>query len=129
MLPDLLIFLNDSLPIAYIGPGAGIALVGSFLAVLSAILSALLVIFTWPIRRIFYALRGSRTRLKAKTKRVVILGLDGLEPTLTEKYMEQGLLPNLAQLKHQGVYQRLRTTCPPLSPGSWPTFSTVSNPL
>ena len=37
-------------PIAYIGPGAGIALVGSFLAVLFALMSALIALFTWPLR-------------------------------------------------------------------------------
>ena len=46
--------------IAYIGPGAGIALVGSFLAVFLAILSAIGIILTWPIRRIWRALRGRR---------------------------------------------------------------------
>ena len=128
MLADLLPLLHDTLPVAYIGPGAGIALVGSFLAVLGAILSAMLVMFTWPIRRIFYAIRGNRARLKARTKRVVIVGLDGLEPTLTEKYLNEGLLPNLAKLKEQGGYQRLGTTCPPLSPVAWSSFATGSNP-
>ena len=114
MLTDLLPLLQHTRPIAYIGPGAGIALVGSFLAVLGAILSAMI---TWPIRRIAYAIRGNRARLKARTRRVVIVGLDGLEPTLTEGYLEAGLLPNLAKLKEQGGYQRMRTTYPPLSPG------------
>lgn len=128
MLADLLTLLPDTGLIAYIGPGAGIALVGSFLAVLGAILSAMLVIITWPIRRIAYAIRGKRARLKARTKRVVIVGLDGLEPTLTEKYLDEGLLPNLAKLKERGGYQRLRTTCPPLSPVAWSSFATGSNP-
>ena len=34
---------------AYIGPGAGIALVGSFLAVLIAMLSAMVTLLTWPV--------------------------------------------------------------------------------
>ena len=128
MLIDLLTLLHHWVPMAYIGPGAGIALVGSFLAVLGAILSAMVVIVTWPIRRVFYAMRGSRARLKAQTKRVVIVGLDGLEPTLTEKYLAEGLLPNLAKLKEQGGYQRMGTTWPPLSPVAWSSFATGSNP-
>ena len=123
MLPEL--FLSQ---FAYIGPGAGIALVGSFLAVLGALLSAMLVIFTWPIRRVIYAIRGNRARLKAHTKRVVIVGLDGLEPKLTEQLMAEGRLPNLQKLKTQGGYQRLATTCPPLSPVAWSSFATGSNP-
>ncbi len=38
---------------AYIGPGAGFALVGSFLAMFVAMFLAALVILTWPIRCIF----------------------------------------------------------------------------
>ena len=118
----------NGLLLAYIGPGAGIALVGSFLAVLGAILSALLVMVTWPIRRVFFAIRGNRARQRALTKRVVIVGLDGLEPSLTERYLEEGLLPNLAKLRDEGGYQRLATTCPPLSPVAWSSFATGSNP-
>ena len=118
----------NGLWLAYIGPGAGIALVGSFLAVLGAILSALLVMVTWPIRRVFFAIRGNRARQRALTKRVVIVGLDGLEPSLTERYLEEGLLPNLAKLRDEGGYQRMATTCPPLSPVAWSSFATGSNP-
>jgi predicted AlkP superfamily phosphohydrolase/phosphomutase len=128
MLIDLPSLLHVPVPIGYIGPGAGIALVGSFLAVLGAILSALVVIVTWPLRRIFYGLRGNRAQLKALTKRVVIVGLDGLEPTLTERFLQEGLLPNLAKLKEQGGYQRMGTTWPPLSPVAWSSFATGSNP-
>ena len=35
---------------AYIGPGAGIALLGSFFAVFAAFLSAVFFIISWPIR-------------------------------------------------------------------------------
>ncbi|MFO0915027.1 MAG: alkaline phosphatase family protein [Pirellulales bacterium] len=113
---------------AYIGPGAGIALVGSFLAVISAIFTAVLVMLTWPLRRLWYAVRGQRARKAAKTKRVVILGLDGLEPTLAEQFLSEGLLPNLAKLRAQGGYQRMTTTWPPLSPVAWSSFATGSNP-
>jgi predicted AlkP superfamily phosphohydrolase/phosphomutase len=37
-------------------------------------------------------------------------------------------MPNLARLKQQGSYRRLRTTCPPLSPVAWSTFATGVNP-
>ena len=45
-----------------------------------AILSAMMVIISWPIRRLFYAFRGQQSRVKARVRRTVILGLDGLEP-------------------------------------------------
>ena len=114
--------------VAYIGPGAGIALVGSFLAVLAALLSALSAMLTWPIRRLWWALRGRQALGKAKVRRVVVLGLDGLDPELTEEYLEAGLLPNLAKLREEGSYRRLGTTCPPLSPVAWSSFSTGTNP-
>lgn len=113
---------------AYIGPGAGIALVGSFLAVLVAMFSALLAVLTWPIRWLWRAARSRRAMLRAKVDRVVILGLDGLDPQLVDEYLEQGLLPNLAQLRDTGTYTRLGTTWPPLSPVAWSSFSTGSNP-
>jgi len=70
------------------------------------------------------------TELRASrhVRQAVILGLDGLEPTLTERFLEQGLLPNLAKLKERGSYQRMQTTCPPLSPVAWSSFATGSNP-
>lgn len=113
---------------AYIGPGAGIALLGSFFAVFSALLSSLLYITTWPIRMLWRALRGGRAYRRAKTKRVVVVGLDGLEPSLTEQFMDEGLLPNLTRLRETGSYTRLGTTTPPLSPVAWSSFSTGTNP-
>ena len=113
---------------AYIGPGAGIALFSSFLAVLVAMFSALLGLLTWPVRRIWRALRGRRALAHARVKRVVVLGLDGLDPGLVEEMLEAGELPNLAKIRQQGTYTRLGTTWPPLSPVAWSSFSTGSNP-
>ncbi len=42
---------------AYIGPGAGIALLGSFLAVFSAFISAFFFVLSWPIRMVWRGLR------------------------------------------------------------------------
>jgi len=113
---------------AYIGPGAGIALMGGFFAIAVAILTAFMVILTLPIRMLWRLIRGSRSYRKARVKRVVVLGLDGLEPTLTEQMMEEGLLPNLARLRERGTYTHLGTTWPPLSPVAWSSFSTGTNP-
>jgi predicted AlkP superfamily phosphohydrolase/phosphomutase len=54
--------------------------------------------------------------------------LDGLDPKLTEKFMDEGKLPNLSRLKQEGCYSRLRTTFPALSPVAWSTFATGVNP-
>jgi predicted AlkP superfamily phosphohydrolase/phosphomutase len=58
----------------------------------------------------------------------VILGLDGMEPSLAERYMAEGKLPNLSRLREQGSYKRLGTTAPPLSPVAWSSFLTCCNP-
>jgi len=114
--------------LAYIGPGAGIALLGSFMAVLAALAAAFMAIMTWPVRRMWRALRGKQALKKAKVRRVVIVGLDGLEPSLVDEYLKEGLLPNLAKLREQGCYSKLATTYPPLSPVAWSSFSTGTNP-
>lgn len=120
--------IDPQLRQAYIGPGAGLALVGGFATVLVAMGMALFIIIMLPFRLAAQAIIGMRRFRKAKTKRVVVLGLDGLEPTLAEKWMDEGLLPNLARLRERGDYRRLGTTWPPLSPVAWSSFSTGTNP-
>ncbi|NIR51235.1 hypothetical protein GWO43_21730, partial [candidate division KSB1 bacterium] len=61
---------------------------------------------------------------KAKAERVVILGLDGLEPSITERLLKEGKLSNLQKLQEQGTYTHLQTTYPALSPVAWSAFST-----
>lgn len=118
----------DEVAYAYIGPGAGIALVGSLFAFIVAVFSALVAMLIWPVRFAWRAIRGSWSQRRALVRRVVVVGLDGLEPSLTEEFMERGLLPNLAKLREQGCYRRLGTTWPPLSPVAWSSFSTGTNP-
>ena len=113
---------------AYIGPAAGIVLIGSFLTILTALFSTLFFIATYPARLVWRSVRSGRAVARAKTKRVVVLGLDGLEPTVTERLMDEGRLPNLAALRATGAYRRLGTSCPPLSPVAWSSFTTGSNP-
>src|SRR5208282_5172764 len=82
----------------------------------------------WPFRMIRMALRRNRGMRAARVKKVIFLGLDGLDPGLTEKWMAEGKLPNFARLKDQGSYRRLRTTWPPLSPVAGSTFAPGVNP-
>ncbi len=113
---------------AYIGPGAGFAVGTTLFAFFAAFISGFIAIFLWPIRWLIRSLRGRRAMARAKVKRVVILGLDGMEPTLAEKYMAEGKLPNLKRLAEMGTFTRLGTTAPPLSPVAWSTFLTGCNP-
>lgn len=113
---------------AYVGPGAGFAFVGSFVSLAVAFLVGFASLLIWPFRVAIRSLRGAQGYKKAKVKKVIFLGLDGLEPTLTEKYLAEGKMPNLAKLRDEGQYSKLRTTYPALSPVAWSTFATGSNP-
>lgn len=63
-----------------------------------------------------------------KNKRMIILGFDGVEPTIAEKLMDEGRLPNLAKLRDSGTYTPLGTSIPSQSPVSWSCFATGMNP-
>jgi predicted AlkP superfamily phosphohydrolase/phosphomutase len=61
-------------------------------------------------------------------KKVIVLGLDGLEPTIVEAMMERGELPAFAHLRAMGCYARLATTYPAQTPVAWSSFATGTNP-
>ncbi len=61
-------------------------------------------------------------------KKVIVIGLDGLSPTLVSRLLDAGQLPNLARLKEQGGYSRVATTRPAQTPVAWSTFATGVNP-
>ena len=113
---------------AYVGPGAGFAFVSSFLILFITMGLAFITLMTWPIRFFLRWLLGRKTLQNARVKRVVILGLDGQDPELTEKWMAEGLLPNFSRLRETGSYARLRTSMLSESPVAWSSFQTGCNP-
>ncbi|MSR58079.1 MAG: nucleotide pyrophosphatase [Planctomycetaceae bacterium] len=113
---------------AYIGPGAGIAFLGSFLLLLMALVLALVSALTWPFRFLLLWLRRWRRGIKGKVRRVVVVGLDGLDPQRVRKLIAQGRMPNFQQLAETGTLTELATTLPPISPVAWSTFMTGVNP-
>lgn len=60
--------------------------------------------------------------------RVIILGFDGVEPTIVEEMLSKGELPNLQQLRQKGCYRHLLSTNPPQSPTAWSSFAICKNP-
>ncbi len=117
-----------TLQFAYIGPGAGFAFLGSFLTIVISLMASLLSLVLWPFRLLWLAMRRRGRFGRVQARKVIFLGLDGLDPNLAEHWMEEGKLPNLSALREQGYYSRLRTTFPPLSPVAWSTFATGVNP-
>jgi predicted AlkP superfamily phosphohydrolase/phosphomutase len=61
-------------------------------------------------------------------KKAIVIGLDGLEPSIVETMLERGELPNLAKIRKSGGYSRLKTTYPAQTPVAWSSFATGTNP-
>jgi len=119
---------TSDLQLAYIGPGAGFAFLGSFLTLITSLVLSVASLLAWPFRML-WLLAGRRQGFrKARVRKLIFLGLDGFDPGLAERFMAEGKLPNLARLREQGSYCKLRTTFPALSPVAWSTFATGVNP-
>ena len=89
--------------LAYIGPGAGVALLSSFLVILTTMVLVVFSLLLLPFRMLWRALRRKK-RLTPWVKRLVIVGLDGQDPQLTERFMKEGKLPNFSKLAEMGCY-------------------------
>jgi predicted AlkP superfamily phosphohydrolase/phosphomutase len=123
----VLILVSADATEAYIGPGAGFALLSSFLVLFTTILLAVASLLVWPFRALirFFKYRGLP---RPSVRRLVIMGFDGQDPELTERFMAEGKLPHFKKLAETGCYKRLRTTFPSISPVAWSSFATGTNP-
>ncbi len=52
-------------------------------------------------------------------KRVIVLGIDGVDYGLLERWMDEGQLPNSSRLRASGAFRPLQTSMPPQSPVAW----------
>lgn len=109
---------------AYVGPGAGFAVVGSLAVVFITFFLAMGSLISWPFRALRRAIRSRHMRGRSEIKRAIVLGLDGLDPVLTKRFMDEGLLPNFKKLADEGSFKPLKTSCPSMSPVAWSTFAT-----
>ncbi len=118
-----------SLPLhAYVGPGAGFAFLSSFLVLIVTFFLAIFTFLSWPFRFFFHLIRGQKAYKKSLIDRLVIVGLDGMDPILAEKFMAEGKLPNFSDLRKTGCYAPLETTIPSISPVAWSSFMTGCHP-
>jgi predicted AlkP superfamily phosphohydrolase/phosphomutase len=60
--------------------------------------------------------------------KLLILGFDGMDPNLVQRWMKAGQLPNLSRLASTGGVRPLATTHSPESPTAWASFATGVNP-
>ncbi|MSQ01964.1 MAG: nucleotide pyrophosphatase [Myxococcales bacterium] len=113
---------------AYIGPGAGFAFAGSLAVLVGAFALALGTILLWPFTWLVRTIRVGDPYKNALTRRIVVIGLDGMDPGITLRFMREGRLPNLQKLAELGVFRPLNTSNPSMSPVAWSTFATGVDP-
>lgn len=61
-------------------------------------------------------------------KRVIVIGIDGMDPRLAQSMMKAGLLPHFDGLRRQGGFRPLGTSIPPQSPVAWASFINGAGP-
>jgi len=72
---------------------------------------------------------GGNSRVsRSAGKKVIIIGVDGMDPRLSEAMMKAGELPNLAKLRASGGFSDLGTSTPPQSPVAWANFINGAGP-
>src|SRR5437870_6947271 len=65
---------------------------------------------------------------RSKPSRVIVLGLDGMDPQTVDLLMSEGKLPNFAKMRQHGAYAPLISAEPLLSPVVWTTIATGKGP-
>ena len=71
---------------------------------------------------------GSGPSAPADRPKLLILGFDGMDPALLDRWLKAGQLPNIARLAASGSVTPLATTHSPESPTAWASFATGVNP-
>jgi predicted AlkP superfamily phosphohydrolase/phosphomutase len=71
---------------------------------------------------------GTRRPPEKFHQKLVVLGFDGMDPRLVQRWMDEGKLPNLKKLSSRsGGVHPLETTHSPESPTAWASFATGVN--
>jgi len=73
--------------------------------------------------------RSFDPEIAAQAPRVIVLGIDGMDPLLLERMILAGTMPNFAKLAAiNGGVRRLATSIPPQSPVAWSNLITGLDP-
>ncbi len=62
------------------------------------------------------------------SNKVLVLGLDGMDPYLLQQFVRRGTMPTFKKLMENGHFGQLATTMPAQSPVAWASFITGTNP-
>jgi len=63
-----------------------------------------------------------------RKRKLIVLGIDALDPTLLHQYLAAGLMPNTQKLLTRAHYRPLLTSNPPQSPVAWSNVISGTNP-
>ena len=69
--------------------------------------------------------------MKKTTEKLLVLGVDGMDPRLTRKYVDEGYMPNLKKFIERGATEetlRMIGGFPTVTPPMWTTLATGANP-
>lgn len=72
--------------------------------------------------------RAPYLRNRRISNKVLVLGMDGMDPGLIRRFVDEGYMPNFKKLMGSGKFGDLQTTMPPHSPVAWSSFITGCNP-
>lgn len=130
--------LTGGATMTYLDPGAGYVFASHMPALLTMLASFLGTIFLFFKNKrqfiitllililisvgtiLFMYMRNS----SKEGERVVVLGIDGLDPNIVKELMSKNALPHLKKLSQSGYFSKLTTTTPPQSPVAWASFAT-----
>jgi predicted AlkP superfamily phosphohydrolase/phosphomutase len=113
---------------AYVGPGAGVAFLTTGLLLLGSLFLTVLGLLFWPFRKLYRIITRKRPPRPGRIDRAIIIGLDGMDPDLVDRFIAEGRMPNLAALAQMGTCEKLSTTFPAMSPVAWSSFATGVDP-
>lgn len=68
---------------------------------------------------------------EALTEKILVLGVDGMDPSLTRKFLEQGKMPNLEKIIARGATRSdlaMLGSVPTVTPPMWTTLATGAYP-
>jgi len=61
-------------------------------------------------------------------KKLVVIGIDGMDPKLLRQFIAEHAMPNFQQLAEEGTFVELGTSEPPQSPVAWSNFISGCDP-
>lgn len=67
-------------------------------------------------------------KARPRGRRALVLGIDGMDPTLLQQFLAEGRMPHIRKLIGRGLFSPLRTSDPPQSPVAWANFISGTNP-